>query len=79
METDSENKEKEGHCCIVGTSYSAIEGISDEQFIQLCVFHLMVLIHRTMENAETCRLFVEKSGIEAFVPENSYISLERSM
>ncbi|KAL2584822.1 hypothetical protein GLYMA_14G183000v4 [Glycine max] len=67
METDSENKEKEGHCCIVGTSYSAIEGISDEQFIQLCVFHLMVLIHRTMENAETCRLFVEKSGIEALL------------
>ncbi|KAH1262812.1 E3 ubiquitin-protein ligase UPL2 [Glycine max] len=67
METDSENKEKEGHCCIVGTSYSAVEGISDEQFIQLCVFHLMVLVHRTMENAETCRLFVEKSGIEALL------------
>ncbi|KAK7385406.1 hypothetical protein VNO78_31123 [Psophocarpus tetragonolobus] len=67
METDSENKENEGHCCIVGTSNSAVEGVSDEQFIQLCVFHLMVLVHRTMENAETCRLFVEKSGIEALL------------
>ncbi|XP_027330727.1 E3 ubiquitin-protein ligase UPL2-like [Abrus precatorius] len=66
METDSEDKENEGHCCIVGTS-SVVEGISDEQFIQLCVFHLMVLVHRTMENAETCRLFVEKSGIEALL------------
>ncbi|KAK7301089.1 hypothetical protein RJT34_11949 [Clitoria ternatea] len=67
METDSEDKENEGHCCIAGTSSSAVEGISDEQFIQLCVFHLMVLVHRTMENAETCRLFVEKSGIEALL------------
>ncbi|KAL9315852.1 hypothetical protein ACSQ67_016853 [Phaseolus vulgaris] len=67
METDSKNKENEGHCCIVGTSNSAVEGISDEQFIQLSVFHLMVLVHRTIENAETCRLFVEKSGIEALL------------
>ncbi|XP_057442422.1 E3 ubiquitin-protein ligase UPL1-like [Lotus japonicus] len=67
METDSEDKENEGHCCLVGTSNSAAEGVSDEQFIQLCVFHLMVLVHRTMENSETCRLFVEKSGIEALL------------
>ncbi|WJX63238.1 HECT-type E3 ubiquitin transferase [Trifolium repens] len=67
METDSEVKENEGHGCLVGTSSSAAEGISDEQFIQLSVFHLMVLIHRTMENSETCRLFVEKSGIEALL------------
>ncbi|KAL1349596.1 hypothetical protein HN51_026113 [Arachis hypogaea] len=58
METDSEAKEEED---------SAAEGISDEQFIQLCVFHLMVLVHRTMENSETCRLFVEKSGIDALL------------
>ncbi|QCE00747.1 E3 ubiquitin-protein ligase HUWE1 [Vigna unguiculata] len=67
METDSKNKENEGQCCIVGTSSSAIEGMSDEQFIQLCVFHLMVLVQRTIENGETCRLFVEKSGIEALL------------
>ncbi|KAF5739795.1 putative E3 ubiquitin protein ligase upl2 [Tripterygium wilfordii] len=44
-----------------------IDGISDEQFIQLCIFHLMLLLHRTLENSETCRLFVEKSGIEALL------------
>ncbi|KAI4308660.1 hypothetical protein L6164_031715 [Bauhinia variegata] len=67
METDSGDKENEGRCCLVGTADSAAEGISDEQFVQLCIFHLMVLVHRTMENSETCRLFVEKSGIEALL------------
>ncbi|KAG5018915.1 hypothetical protein JHK87_014770 [Glycine soja] len=67
IETNSENKGSESHCCLVGTAESAAEGISDEQFIQLCIFHLMVLVHRTMENSETCRLFVEKSGIEALL------------
>ncbi|CAH8357182.1 unnamed protein product [Eruca vesicaria subsp. sativa] len=42
-----------------------INAVSHEQFIQLCIFHLIILLHRTMENAETSRLFVEKSGIEA--------------
>ncbi|KAF9687431.1 hypothetical protein SADUNF_Sadunf02G0092800 [Salix dunnii] len=64
MEMDAENKESEGHCCVVGGVDSGAEGISNDQFIQLSIFHLMVLLHRTMENAETCRLFVEKSGIE---------------
>ncbi|KAL3023982.1 hypothetical protein AAZX31_04G094700 [Glycine max] len=67
METNSEDKGNENHCCLVGTAESAAEGINDEQFIQLCTFHLMVLVHRTMENSETCRLFVEKSGIEALL------------
>ncbi|CAJ1974055.1 unnamed protein product [Sphenostylis stenocarpa] len=68
METNSEDKENESHCCLVGTIESTAEGgINDEQFIQLCIFHLMVLVHRTMENSETCRLFVEKSGIEALL------------
>ncbi|KAJ7965883.1 E3 ubiquitin-protein ligase UPL1-like [Quillaja saponaria] len=67
METDSEEKDNEGHCCVVGSADLAAEGIRDEQFTQLCIFHLMVLIHRTMENSETCRLFVEKSGIEALL------------
>ncbi|KAA8538199.1 hypothetical protein F0562_027807 [Nyssa sinensis] len=67
MEMDSENKENEGPCCLVPGPDSTAEGISDEQFIQVCVFHIMVLVHRTMENAETCRLFVEKSGIEALL------------
>lgn len=67
MEMDSEDKENDGHCCLVGSVDSAAEGISNEQFIQLCIFHVMVLVHRTMENSETCRLFVEKSGIEALL------------
>ncbi|KAI9201569.1 hypothetical protein LWI28_025432 [Acer negundo] len=67
MEMDLEDRENEGHCCLVSTVDSATEGISDDQFIQLCIFHLMVLLHRTMENTETCRLFVEKSGIEALL------------
>ncbi|KAM7259413.1 hypothetical protein ACFE04_015154 [Oxalis oulophora] len=54
MEMDTEDKETE-------------EGISDEQFVQLCIFHLMVLLHRVLENTETCRLFVEKSGIETLL------------
>ena len=67
MEMDSEERENEGHCCLVNAVDSTAEGISDEQFIQLAIFHLMVLVHRTMENSETCRLFVEKSGIEALL------------
>ncbi|XP_044510273.1 E3 ubiquitin-protein ligase UPL2-like isoform X2 [Mangifera indica] len=66
MEMDSEDREN-GHSCLLDTVDSVTEGISDEQFIQSCIFHLMVLLHRTMEYTETCRLFVEKSGIEAFL------------
>ncbi|XP_044475509.1 E3 ubiquitin-protein ligase UPL2-like isoform X2 [Mangifera indica] len=67
MEMDSEERESGKHSCLLDTVNSVTEGISDEQFIQLCIFHLMVLLHRTMENTETCRLFVEKSGIEALL------------
>ncbi|KAK8600955.1 hypothetical protein V6N13_059305 [Hibiscus sabdariffa] len=67
METESENKGNEEHCCLGGAVDSVTEGISDEQFLQLCILHLMVLLHRTTENAEICRLFVEKSGIEALL------------
>lgn len=78
MEMDSEDRETEGPSRLLDTVDSAAEsvsdtidsateGISDEQFVQLCIFHLMVLLHRTMENTETCRLFVEKSGIEALL------------
>ncbi|CAL5383970.1 unnamed protein product [Camellia sinensis] len=67
MEMDSEDKENEAPRCLVSATDSTAESITDEQFIQLCIFHVMVLVHRTMENAETCRLFVEKSGIEALL------------
>ncbi|OIV97840.1 hypothetical protein TanjilG_12597 [Lupinus angustifolius] len=67
MNTDSGEKESENHYCDVGTVSSSSEGISDEHFVQLCIFHLMVLVHQSMESSETCRLFVEKSGIEALL------------
>lgn len=67
MEMDSEDKENEASCSLVGVTDSAAEGISTEQFIQHSIFHVMVLVHRAIENSETCRLFVEKSGIEALL------------
>ena len=67
MEMDSEDRENEGRCCLVDSVDSAADGISNEQFIQLSIFHLMILVHRTMENSETCRLFVEKSGIDTLL------------
>nr|GEV63223.1 E3 ubiquitin-protein ligase UPL2-like [Tanacetum cinerariifolium] len=66
MEMDTEDKENVGPCQ-VGATDSASERNVDQQFIQLSIFHIMVLVHRTMENAETCRLFVEKAGIEALL------------
>ncbi|GJW28728.1 E3 ubiquitin protein ligase UPL2-like protein [Tanacetum coccineum] len=66
MEMDTEDKENVGPCQ-VGATDSASERNGDQQFIQLSIFHIMVLVHRTMENAETCRLFVEKAGIEALL------------
>ncbi|KAK4483925.1 hypothetical protein RD792_011134 [Penstemon davidsonii] len=70
MEMDSsESKDKENleSCSLIGASDSSVGNISDEQCMQLCIFHVMVLVHRTLENSETCRLFVEKSGIEALL------------
>ncbi|XP_020547513.1 E3 ubiquitin-protein ligase UPL2 isoform X2 [Sesamum indicum] len=64
---ESEDKDNLGGCPQVGAEDWLVQGISDEQCMQLCIFHVMVLIHRTMENSETCRLFVEKSGIEALL------------
>ncbi|KNA10493.1 hypothetical protein SOVF_143570 [Spinacia oleracea] len=69
MEMDSGEKGSGGESSssTVTPSDSAGEDITDEHFINLSVFHVMVLIHRTMENSETCRLFVEKSGIDALL------------
>lgn len=66
METDTEEKASEGHD-LVSAMDSSADGISNEQFVQLCIFHVMVLVHRTMENSETCRLFVEKGGIDSLM------------
>lgn len=65
--TESDDKENIGDCSQTGSSDKSVQGISDEQCIQLCIFHVIVLVHRTMENSETCRLFVEKSGIESLL------------
>ncbi|RLN28434.1 E3 ubiquitin-protein ligase UPL2-like isoform X1 [Panicum miliaceum] len=54
METDVEGRD------LVSAMDSSAEGMNDEQFSHLSIFHVMVLVHRTMENSETCRLFVEK-------------------
>ncbi|KAI4339776.1 hypothetical protein MLD38_024681 [Melastoma candidum] len=67
MDMDCESEENESGRGLVSSGDLAPEGISDGQFIQLVVFHLMVLVHRSMENTETCRLFVEKSGIDALL------------
>ena len=56
MDTDSEEKHNEG----VRTSVLSVENMTNECFLQLCISHDMVLVHRTMENPETCRIFVEK-------------------
>ncbi|GJN12872.1 hypothetical protein PR202_ga31191 [Eleusine coracana subsp. coracana] len=61
METDVEGRD------LVSTMDSSTEGTNDEQFSHLSIFHVMVLVHRTMENSETCRLFVEKGGLQALL------------
>ncbi|XP_009379977.2 E3 ubiquitin-protein ligase UPL1 isoform X1 [Musa acuminata AAA Group] len=66
METDLEEKANEGHDLVSAMDLAA-DSISDEQFEQLSIFHVMVLVHRTMENSETCRMFVEKGGIETLL------------
>ncbi|KAL6511581.1 hypothetical protein OROGR_021178 [Orobanche gracilis] len=64
---DSEDKENLGGCSQAGEADGSVEAISDQQCLQLGIFHVIVLAHRTLENSETCRLFVEKSGIEAIL------------
>ncbi|KAI5401706.1 hypothetical protein KIW84_066248 [Lathyrus oleraceus] len=51
VETDSKDKVNENHCFLLGSKDSVAEAIIGEQFVQLCIFHLMVLVHRTVENA----------------------------
>ncbi|CAA6653418.1 unnamed protein product [Spirodela intermedia] len=66
METENEDKSQKGHD-LVSSMDSNADGVSEEQFVQMCIFHVMVLVHRVTENTETCRLFVEKKGIEALM------------
>lgn len=66
MEMEIDQKDTDVSC-LVSSAPSAVDAVTNDQFIQLCIFHVMVLVHRAMENAETCRLFVDKSGIEALL------------
>lgn len=66
MEIDVENKDSRGKN-LVDAMDSDGDIISNDQFLQSCIFHTMVLVHRTVENSETCRLFVEKKGIDALM------------
>ena len=63
MDTDSEEKHNEG----VGTSGLYVENMTNERFLQLCIPHAMVFVHRAMRNPETCRIFVEKRDIESLM------------
>ncbi|KAK1393002.1 E3 ubiquitin-protein ligase UPL1 [Heracleum sosnowskyi] len=67
METDTDNKENRSSSLLVGETDPTLGGVNNEQFIQLSIFHVMILVLRAMENSETCRLFVERSGIEALL------------
>ena len=66
METENEDSSQKGHDLVSSMDTDA-DGVSEEQFVQMCIFHVMVLVHRVTENTETCRLFVEKKGIEALM------------
>lgn len=61
MDTDIEGRD------LVSAMDSSVDGSNNEQFSHLSIFHVMVLVHRTMENSETCRLFVEKGGLHALL------------
>ncbi|GAB2225364.1 hypothetical protein Droror1_Dr00006156 [Drosera rotundifolia] len=67
VEMDIEDRGSERHPAPVLLTDSSLHAISDEQFIHLSTFHVMVLVHRAIENSETCRLFVERSGIDALL------------
>lgn len=67
MESDSQHKDSSHHEDLLDGVDTMADGVSDKQFVQLCIFHVMVLVHRVMENSENCRLFVEKKGIEALM------------
>ncbi|KAJ3671897.1 hypothetical protein LUZ60_007976 [Juncus effusus] len=64
MDTDSTVVKADRNLMHGPGSEPGSDGITDEQFLHLCVFHVMVLVHRTMESTESCRLFVEKGGID---------------
>ncbi|GAB2292986.1 hypothetical protein Dimus_027209 [Dionaea muscipula] len=67
MEMDMGERGSDSHPTPVVVKDSVLEAITDEQFIHLSIFHVMVFIHRAIENSETCRLFVERAGVDALL------------
>lgn len=67
LETDPQYKDNSCHEDLLDGADPTADGVSNEQFVRLCIFHVMVLVRRVMENSENCRLFVEKKGIEALM------------
>ncbi|KAH9287706.1 hypothetical protein KI387_031823 [Taxus chinensis] len=63
METDSDDKHNAG----VEITGAAVQNMTNERFLQLCISHAMVFVHRALENSESCRIFVEKEGVEALM------------
>ncbi|GLJ53784.1 hypothetical protein SUGI_1147870 [Cryptomeria japonica] len=63
METDSEDKYNAG----VAVTGTAAQNMTNERFLQLCISHAMVFVHRALETSDICRIFVEKKGIEALM------------
>ena len=59
MDTNSEEKHNEG----IGTSELSVENMTNEHFLQLCISHAMVFVHREMENPETCRILLRKRAL----------------
>ena len=56
MVMDPKDEEIDGHHCPLSPIDSVLKGISNEQFIQLCAFHVMVLVHRTEKIPKTCHM-----------------------
>lgn len=74
METDSEGVTPvpscEGEPSVIGNSEPKTESlattsVSAESFLPECVSNVARLLETVLQNADTCRLFIEKKGLEA--------------
>ncbi|KAI0492443.1 hypothetical protein KFK09_026716 [Dendrobium nobile] len=76
METDPEDKSvlsSEGEFCRLASSEQFIDVSSDaislsvESFVPECISNTARLLETVLQNAEICRLFIEKKGIESIL------------
>ncbi|XP_026389463.1 E3 ubiquitin-protein ligase UPL1-like isoform X2 [Papaver somniferum] len=56
----SGSSKKGGNSNAMALSNSSPDDISNERFAQICIFHVMVLVHKIMGNQEICSLFTKK-------------------